>query len=424
MLAEDNRLVDSVEVTDEKVYIIHLKSVFDASTVDEFEHVLNYLLSNNHYRFVIDLAQVEFISSAGWGVFVGELQRIRESDGDLKLASMSKEVYEVYLLLELDLFIQAYESVEDGLEDFANNILGVKRPVAPEASLFTDTNDLVDLQDVATSSIDPAAPNNSGHEAARQKEAEETNHVDTASIEHIELADPWLLEETNTALSAPQAQNANSHSVVQQQPPERHQAGQNSVPSPSNNALGVQNQQKLPQSTPQPTGGANAPQVTTARFGEAQEAIEVEASMQPPTQPSPLPQQQNAHAQMLAPQRPVKKPQAEKSGGFFDVSFFSGEDVDADGDDDTNDYAYNQANDFTETANISMSELSGDPVLEKIISVVIAHPSYGPSAIRKMLINLNLINESITRSDIYRKLSEVNLSTRAKRIAFANTHSV
>ncbi|RMD99597.1 MAG: hypothetical protein D6814_05280, partial [Calditrichaeota bacterium] len=66
-----------------------------------------------------------------------------------------------------------------------------------------------------------------------------------------------------------------------------------------------------------------------------------------------------------------------------------------------------------------LANLSEDPLLEKIISVVIAHPSYGPSSIRKMLIEMNLVEAPLSRSMVYRKLSEVNLNTRAKRRAFA-----
>ena len=113
------RLIDSVEVTEEKVHILHLKSVFDASTADEFEQVLQYLMTKKYYKFVIDLGKVEFISSAGWGNFVGELQNIRDNKGDLKLAGMSKEVYDVFLLLELDMFIKSYANVDEALIDFS-----------------------------------------------------------------------------------------------------------------------------------------------------------------------------------------------------------------------------------------------------------------------------------------------------------------
>ncbi|MFQ5632264.1 MAG: STAS domain-containing protein, partial [bacterium] len=123
-------------MTEEKVHIIHLKSVFDASTADEFEQVLRYLVANNYYKFVIDLTRVEFVSSAGWGNFVGELQKIRDNKGDLKLTGMSKEVYDVFLLLELDLFIKAYAGIDEALSDFAKNIIGVEEKSLTKSPIF------------------------------------------------------------------------------------------------------------------------------------------------------------------------------------------------------------------------------------------------------------------------------------------------
>ena len=82
------------------------------------------------------------------------------------------------------------------------------------------------------------------------------------------------------------------------------------------------------------------------------------------------------------------------------------------------------AADYLTYSKIKPTDLSSDPMLEKIISVVIANPAYGPSAIRQMLIRLSMADESLTRSDIYRKLDEFDLSTRAKRIAFARANTL
>ncbi|MDQ7051596.1 MAG: hypothetical protein Q9P14_01360 [candidate division KSB1 bacterium] len=72
----------------------------------------------------------------------------------------------------------------------------------------------------------------------------------------------------------------------------------------------------------------------------------------------------------------------------------------------------------------SRLRMDDDPLLEKIVSVVIANPSYGPSVIRKVLLDMNLIDPSVTRSMIFKKLIQLGLTTRAKREAFAKNHSL
>ncbi|RMD96154.1 MAG: anti-sigma factor antagonist, partial [Calditrichaeota bacterium] len=117
-MTEEHRLVESVEVTDTGIHIIQLKSVLDASTVDEFEQVLGFLITQNNYKFIVDLSRIDFISSAGWGVFIGELKKIRTHQGDIKLVGMQPDVYDVFLLLELDTLIEAFETLDDALISF------------------------------------------------------------------------------------------------------------------------------------------------------------------------------------------------------------------------------------------------------------------------------------------------------------------
>ncbi|MDZ7363045.1 MAG: anti-sigma factor antagonist [candidate division KSB1 bacterium] len=117
-MAIERRLVDAVEITESQIHIIRLKGIFDASTVNEFEKVVSYLLARQFFKMVVDLGSVEFISSAGWGAFTGELRRVRENDGDIKLAGMSPDVFDVFLLLELDRFISSYDTEEEAIRAF------------------------------------------------------------------------------------------------------------------------------------------------------------------------------------------------------------------------------------------------------------------------------------------------------------------
>lgn len=129
-MAIQRRLVEAVEVTENRVHVIRLKNIFDASTVNEFEKVISYLLARNFYKIVVDLGHVEFISSAGWGTFKAELRRVRGNQGDVKLANMSPDICDVFLLLELDSFIQAFDTVDEALAAFSQPV------VAPDPGLM------------------------------------------------------------------------------------------------------------------------------------------------------------------------------------------------------------------------------------------------------------------------------------------------
>ncbi len=134
-MSAKRRLIEAVEVTDEGIHIVRLMKVFDASSLDEFEKVLAYLLAHDNYRIVVDLANVEFISSAGWGAFTAELRRVRDNGGDIRLAGMNPDVLDVFLLLELDSFINAYDTLEDAILSFENPAHGPAEYQKPAANL-------------------------------------------------------------------------------------------------------------------------------------------------------------------------------------------------------------------------------------------------------------------------------------------------
>jgi anti-anti-sigma factor len=68
----------------------------------------------------MDLAGAEYISSAGWGIFLAEIKRIRENGGDLKLSAMVPNVREIFELLEFNYILRAYDSIDAAVADFTN----------------------------------------------------------------------------------------------------------------------------------------------------------------------------------------------------------------------------------------------------------------------------------------------------------------
>jgi len=110
----------SVERTGLKndIAVIKVGGYIDTTTSAELEHSLESLLKAGTYNIVIDLSNVDYISSAGWGIFISEIKGIREKGGDLKLAGMIPDVYEVFELLEFHYILKAYDTLEEAVRDF------------------------------------------------------------------------------------------------------------------------------------------------------------------------------------------------------------------------------------------------------------------------------------------------------------------
>jgi len=103
---------------DNNISIIKVGGYIDTTTSAELEHSLDQLLNDHKNRIVIDLKDVDYISSAGWGIFISEIKGIREKGGDLKLVGMISDVYEVFELLEFHYILKAFETIEEAVVDF------------------------------------------------------------------------------------------------------------------------------------------------------------------------------------------------------------------------------------------------------------------------------------------------------------------
>ena len=96
--------------------IISVKGFIDTTTAPEFERTFQSLLGEKKFSLIIDLKDVNYVSSAGWGIFVGEIKRIRSQKGNLFLVGMSPEVAEVFELLEFDSILKTFPTVEQAVQ--------------------------------------------------------------------------------------------------------------------------------------------------------------------------------------------------------------------------------------------------------------------------------------------------------------------
>lgn len=100
MTAEDLKF--ETEVLDDKgIVVLVLTGALDAHTFDHFEGTLQDFFSRGCYRLAMDLSGIEYISSAGVGVFFSALTEAREHAGNIVLINISTSVRDVFNLLGL-----------------------------------------------------------------------------------------------------------------------------------------------------------------------------------------------------------------------------------------------------------------------------------------------------------------------------------
>ena len=100
------------------VVVMSLRGTIETTNAGTLEDAIERLISESCYRIVVDLSGVSYISSAGWGIFISEIKRVRREAGDIKLAAMRAEVREVFDLLEFNNILKPYPGREEALKDF------------------------------------------------------------------------------------------------------------------------------------------------------------------------------------------------------------------------------------------------------------------------------------------------------------------
>ncbi len=92
----------NIEVkTQENVQVLYCGGSLDADSVAGFKKVAYDLVTNGSTRFVIDCSRLNFIDSMGLGVLISLLRRVRQREGDVKVAGLSDEVKTIFEITRL-----------------------------------------------------------------------------------------------------------------------------------------------------------------------------------------------------------------------------------------------------------------------------------------------------------------------------------
>ena len=101
-----------------EISILRIKGFLDAHTAPKFEQAIQDLVNESRNNIIVSMAELNYISSAGLGVFMGFIEEIREKDGDIKLCCMSPKVFKVFDLLGFPALYEIYDKDDEAIQKF------------------------------------------------------------------------------------------------------------------------------------------------------------------------------------------------------------------------------------------------------------------------------------------------------------------
>ncbi len=131
---ESGTVGESGEIT-----ILSLIGVIDTVSCMKLRDMLDKLVAGDVTKFVIDMSLVEYVSSAGWGVFASRIDEVRRGEGDIKIFGMDPEVDSIFHLLGFDVIMRSFSILSEAIKDFerASALAGKAAPIHSEV-IVTD----------------------------------------------------------------------------------------------------------------------------------------------------------------------------------------------------------------------------------------------------------------------------------------------
>lgn len=96
-----------------------LRGYLDAHTVNEFETFMDRSIEQGGRRYLLDISDLNYLSSAGIGAIIGLTQRLRRAEGELVLLHPSEKVFKILDKLGFTKIFRVAYSHEEAEKQFA-----------------------------------------------------------------------------------------------------------------------------------------------------------------------------------------------------------------------------------------------------------------------------------------------------------------
>jgi len=100
---------------EDKVSIIMIEGFVDAHTAPEFENAIQAEINAGRHFIIVNCEKLNYISSAGLGVFMSFIEEIRERGGDIKICGLVPKVKHTFEIL-------GFQEIFDMLDDQSSAI--------------------------------------------------------------------------------------------------------------------------------------------------------------------------------------------------------------------------------------------------------------------------------------------------------------
>jgi len=101
------------------ITVIYLKGRLDVHYSTGIEEEINKMIAQGKVQLIINLQDVEYLSSSGLRIFIATERQLKNKNGKLKLVKMSEAVKKIFMVVELLDMFEIYATEQDAVMSFA-----------------------------------------------------------------------------------------------------------------------------------------------------------------------------------------------------------------------------------------------------------------------------------------------------------------
>ena len=107
--------------TEDDLTILSLEGYLDAHTAPDFENAVQQEMDGGRRKLIVNCERLNYISSAGLGVFMSFLEEIRGTGGDIKICGPSPKVLQVFEILGFPAIFDMLPDVPAAVQRYAES---------------------------------------------------------------------------------------------------------------------------------------------------------------------------------------------------------------------------------------------------------------------------------------------------------------
>jgi anti-sigma B factor antagonist len=98
--------------------IVALEGFVDAHTAPQFENAIQKAVDSGSVRILVDCEKLNYISSAGLGVFMSFIEEVRDRGGDIKICGLTPKVRHTFEILGFQDIFEMLDDQQTALQRF------------------------------------------------------------------------------------------------------------------------------------------------------------------------------------------------------------------------------------------------------------------------------------------------------------------